>query len=258
MKTIELKDILENDELLNKTLFHFAPKDNYEVINRDGFKAEIGQNAMNIEKNPKVFFAEGPINLLRIADVWIRWISWHVSQRKYFGKNNENWSNEKFAQLKNDFASGDIFTDDVLGETYKIFLDMCKNFEYYTFDLEEGVDFSFSDIDEVKAKHLHDGVLSFSPVFMRMYGPYSDFTSIKTDRWNLHTFSNKGVSLDKISHVVSDEYRQDFNMLDMILEVRKKCLTNPKKKKQVSELAFLNDFLGKTRVLEDKTTISMM
>lgn len=255
MKTIELKDILENDELLNKTLFHFAPKADYEIVSNDGFKAVKGQNAMNIEKNPKVFFAEGPINLLRIADVWIRWISWHVGHRKYLGRNNENWSNEKFAQLKNDFASGDIFTEDVIDETYRIFLDMCKNFEYYTFDLEEGVDFSFSDTDEVKGNHLHNGVLSFSPAFMKMYGPYSDFTSIKTDRWNLHTFPNKGVSLDKISHVVCDEYGKDFNMLDMILEVRKKCLTNPEKKKQVSELAFLNDFLEKTCGLEKNATI---
>ena len=257
MKTIELKDMLENDEMLNKTLFHFAPKANYEVINREGFKAEIGQNDMNIEENPKVFFTQGPINLLRIADVWIRWISWHVSQIKYFGKNDENWSNEKFAQLKNDFASGDIFTEDVLSETYKRFFDMCRSFEYYTFDLDEGVDFSFDDIDEVKAKHLHNGVLSFSPAFMKMYGPYSNFTSIKTDGWNLHTFPSKGVTLDKLSHVVSNEYGSDFNMLDMILEVRRKCLTNPEKKKQVSELTFLNDFLEKTESLEDKSTMSM-
>ena len=46
-------------------------------------------------------------------------------------------------------------------------------------------------------------------------------------------------------------------MLDMILEVRRKCLTNPEKKKQVSELTFLNDFLEKTESLEDKSTMSM-
>ncbi len=257
MKTIELNDILENDKMLDKALFHFAPKDNYNEIQEKGFEAKIGNNAMGIEKNPKVFFSEGPINLLRIADVWIRWIGWHVSQKKYFGKNNENWSNEKFIQLKNDFASGAIFTEDILGETYREFLNMCMNFEYYVFDLEEGIDFAFDDVDEVKESHLYNGVLSFSPTFMMMYGPYSDFASIKTDRWNLHTFPNKGVTLDKISRVVSDEYGNNFNMLDTILEVRKKCLTNPEKKKQVYELAFLNDFLEKTCDLENKTTMSI-
>ena len=134
---------------------------------------------------------------------------------------------------------------------------MCMNFEYYVFDLEEGIDFAFDDVDEVKESHLYNGVLSFSPTFMMMYGPYSDFTSIKTDRWNLHTFPNKGVTLDKISRVVSDEYGNNFNMLDTILEVRKKCLTNQEKKKQVYELAFLNDFLEKTCDLENKTTMSI-
>lgn len=257
MKTIELNDLLGNDKLLDNTLFHFAPKANYELIERDGFKAEIGKNALNIEKNPKVFFTIGPINLLRIADVWIRWISWHVAHKKYFGKNNENWSHEKFVQLKNEFASGYIFTEDVLNETYREFFDMCKNFEYYVLDLEEDIDFSFNDVDEVKESHLHNGVLTFSPTFIKMYGPYSDFTSIKTDGWNLHTFPNRGVSPDKISYIVSNKYGNSFDMLSMIIEVRKKCMNNQKRKEQVNELVFLNNFLEKTNSLVNKTTMSM-
>lgn len=257
MKTNELNDILNNDEILDKMFFHFAPKVSYDEIQTKGFEAKIGKNAMGIEKNPKVFFAEGPINSLRIADVWIRWIGWHVCQRKYFGDNNEFWSNERNAQLKNDFASGDIFTEDVLNEIYKEFLDMCKNFEYYAFDLEEGIDFSFDDVDEVKGSHLHNGVLSFSPTFMMMYGPYSDFKNIKTDKWNLHTFPHKGVTPEKIFQVVSAEYGNDFNMLDVIWKIREKCLSDPEKKSQVEELVFLNDFLEKTQSLENKTTISI-
>ena len=85
----------------------------------------------------------------------------------------------------------------------------------------------------------------------------SDFTSIKTDGWNLHTFPNRGVSPDKISYIVSNKYGNSFDMLSMIIEVRKKCMNNQKRKEQVNELVFLNNFLEKTNSLENKTTMSM-
>lgn len=254
MKTVELQDILDNDEILNKTFFHFTPKTMFERIKKDGFKAEKGKNAIGVEENPKVFFVEGPINLLRIADVWIRWIGWNIGKEKYLGKNNENWSKERFYMFKNDFANGSIFTEEIINETYAKFLEMCKSFEYFTLNLEEGKDFIFDDIDEVKRNSFNKDNLSFSPAFMMMYGSYSDFTNIQTDKWNLHTFPYRGVSLDKISHVVSSKYGKDFNMLNMIVDIRRKCLSNPEKKKYIDELVFLNDFLEKTHSLEKDTT----
>lgn len=52
------------------------------------------------------------------------------------------------------------------------FLKMTTTFEYYVLDLEEGIDFSYDDIDEVKNRCVHDGILYFSKGFREMYGTY--------------------------------------------------------------------------------------
>lgn len=254
MERIELENLLSNDELLDRTLFHFAKKSSYETYQKLGFNAIIGENAMNIETNPKVFFAEGPLNLLRIADVWIRWTAFHIMKHTYY---KDGWSNDKQAVLLNDFAHGVYNEPEFLNETYSQFYNFCKGNDYYVFNLEEGVDFKFDDIDEVKSKNMNNGVLTFSPTFMHMYGPYSDFTNINTDKWNLHTMPGRGVSADKSYLVVSSKYGDDFNMLDMIREVYNKCLSNDKYKEQLSELVSLNGFLSKTHILEEENNMIM-
>ena len=49
---------------------------------------------------------------------------------------------------------------------------MTTTFEYYVLDLEEGIDFSYDDIDEVKNRCVHDGILYFSKGFREKYGTY--------------------------------------------------------------------------------------
>lgn len=255
MREVELENLLNDNETLNKTFFHFAPKSAFESINEKGLLALKGKNSQGIEENPKVFFTEGGLNLLRISDIWIKWFAWHIAREKYFGKHYKDWTKEKAAAFKSDFENGKIYTEDIMEKAQNKFLEMTTTFEYYVLDLEEGIDFSYDDIDEVKNRCVHDGILYFSKGFREMYGPYSDFESTKMDKWNMHTFKNKKVSKEKLMHVVSSKYGKDFNMLDMICEVRKKYIEEAKS--QIDELTFLNKFLEKIGKIENETTIKM-
>lgn len=60
-------------------------------------------------------------------------------------------------------------------------------------DLEEEVDFSYKDIDEVKAQRFNRKLLK------TVYSKQIKINSKKMDYWNMHTFSNKSISPNKIS-----------------------------------------------------------
>lgn len=91
---------------------------------------------------------------------------------KYFGKHYKDWAKEKAAAFKSDFENGKIYTEDIMEKAQNKFLEMTTTFEYYVLDLEEGIDFSYDDIDEVKNRCVHDGILYFSKGFREMYGTY--------------------------------------------------------------------------------------
>ena len=43
-------------------------------ISEEGLHPIIGENAMGIEKNPKIFFSKGEIGILKVTEVWARWL----------------------------------------------------------------------------------------------------------------------------------------------------------------------------------------
>ena len=254
MKTIEVENLLNDEVLLKKSFFHFAPKKVYDSISKYGLIPDVGKHSLGLEKNPKVFFSEGGINLLRVADTWIRWLSWHVAREIRFGVNYEYWTQEGEMEFRKDFANKKVYTDDVMNEVFNRFLNMTSNYEYYILDLKERIDFSYDDVDEFKTGFIKDNVLKFTPSFREMYGPYSNYSNVNMDKWNMHTYPNIGVSKNKIYHVTSSKYGKDFNMLDMIREVKSKYNSNPKYKSEIDELKFLNSFLdSKDYVIKNPT-----
>ena len=60
-------------------------------------------------------------------------------------------------------------------------------------DLEEEVDFSYKDIDEVKAQKFDRKLLK------NVYAKQNKMSSKKMDYWNMHTFSNKKIEPSKIA-----------------------------------------------------------
>lgn len=85
-----------------------------------------------------------------------------------------------------------------------------KNGLLLKLELEEDIDFSYNDKDEIKSKGYikrHLEVCGYSE-------KYSDLNSNIMDRWNMHTFSNVIISPSKISLIKLDN---SYNCLDILL-----------------------------------------
>ena len=77
---------------------------------------------------------------------------------------------------------------------YKYFDNFLKKYILLNLNIDENIDFSFEDVDQIKAKNYPKAYLikgGYSP-------KYSDLETIKMDRWNLHTFSNHGIDASKL------------------------------------------------------------
>lgn len=205
-----IKDIREIDR--NKMFLHYTNMDNLNGIAKKGLEPNIGINAKIIEKSKKVFFSIGDKGALVIMDSWIKWlvakpksnfiyyIGAYLLKIRFFPKfihkiiityNQKNKNKYKWA--------------------YKTLNKILNNSIYLLLDLEENIDFSFNDIDEIKC-------VSNIPkdYIANLYAYDSDVNNKKIEYWNMHTFSNKVIEKDKISIL---KCRSNYNA-DEIL----KCL----------------------------------
>ena len=133
---------------------------------------------------------------------FIYWIGAYLLKVKYFpkiihkaiisfntkSKNKEKWSYTKLKQI-------------------------LDNSIYLLLDLKETVDFSFDDLDEVKAYSNYP-----KSYIKSLYAYDSDVKDIKMEYWNMHTFSNKIIKPNKISLL---NYNTDYsasNILKYLIE----------------------------------------
>lgn len=216
-------NILDINEIdVDNSYFHFTLEDNLESITKNGLIPVIGNNAANLERTPKIFFSVGASGTLQIIDAWIRWRLF-----KNIKKNN-------LYDYKNEFITGKGLTSELIETTYIEFYDYIKNCTYLKLDLEENIDFSLDDIDEIKAYFNKDEMLK------KMYGPYSNINSSKMEKWNMHTFSNHIIPPTKINIIKCNE---SFSALDIIKELSTRYTQE--------NLTYLNNFLEYIKEFEN-------
>lgn len=86
-------------------------------------------------------------------------------------------------------------------KSFKIMKESLENSCFLILDLEEEIDFSYQDINEVKAQRFDRKLLK------TVYAKQNKMNIKKMDYWNIHTFSDITISPDKISLVkVNDSY----------------------------------------------------
>ena len=86
-------------------------------------------------------------------------------------------------------------------KSFKIMKDILDNSCLLKLDLEDGVDFSYKDIDEVKAQKFDRKLLK------TVYAKQNKMSSKKMDYWNMHTFSNISIPTNKITLIkINDSY----------------------------------------------------
>ena len=219
VRTIDIKDINSS-----KYFYHYTNIRNLSSILEKGLIPKIGVNSKVIEKSKKVFFSFGDEGILVIMDSWIRWliykpksnlIYWigaYLLKIKYFPKiiHKTIISHNKTSKRKIEWS-------------YSKLKNILDNSIYLILNLQENIDFSFDDVDEVKAFSNYP-----TNYIESLYAYNSNVNDSKIEYWNMHTFSNKIVEPEKIILLkYSDSYRASLIVKYLIEKnmefVKKNC-----------------------------------
>lgn len=243
-QTAEEMPIIELTEE-NIIHFHFTETKFLQDIQENGLEARIGSNAFGVEETKKVFFSEGIDNVAKCIDVWIRWriVAYHKTNTlpkyieeefgqpvdmQYYQDHSElsDRDVQRYAEayqraldrFKKEIAEGKLSTSEARSHAYEDMYKCWKNRSYLSLDLEEGEDFTRTDISE-------DKKLAFetdSKDYLRyMYGEY-EFDSLQMDTWNMHTKAGQGVDPSKIKGVLAVDGKTDgLSVAQRIYEIVK-------------------------------------
>ncbi len=233
--------IIEYNNIKQESIFlHYTSIKNIDSISKNGLLPKIGKNSIVIEKTKKVFFTEGEKGALLIIDVWIKWliekpnckliyiIGAYLLKTKFFPKiiheiimvNNRKSKKKKSKAFK---EMNKILNDSV----------------YLLLDLEENIDFSYDDIDEVK-----DLSNIPSKFINEMYPNIKKNRNSKIEYWNMRTKTNKIIEKDKISII---SIKNSVKAIDIIKHLAMNNIEFIEK-----ECFYLNNFLNDKTLLEQE------
>lgn len=183
---------------INSNYFHFTWKSNLSSIEEKGLLPKKGMHAKYIEETEKVFFVQGLDNLLILFDCWInvyKKIPILPALKITYGLGSKAMRSKYFPMFLVDFYFMIIKNSKRHKKyAYKIFDKLLDECVLLHLELEENKDFSFSDIDQIKAR----GYRKRHLIELGYSEKYSDINSNKMDNWNLHTLTNKGINPSKL------------------------------------------------------------
>lgn len=189
MKEIDIKNVD-----FDKCFFHYTDKNNLDSILENGLLPKIGKNSRNLELTKKVFFTIGFDNTLILMDSWIKWLTLRPDSEFIYACGSFYMKHKIFPRILVDKLFAVWIKSD------KGILKACKKLDsileksiYLKLDLEENVDFSYEDVDEVKKQTFSRKQLGY----IYKYG--YDVNDPKLEPWNMHTLSGKIIEKDKIS-----------------------------------------------------------
>ena len=206
-------EYIDLDEINNNLFLHYTSIDNLDSININGLQPKIGKNSKVIEKTKKIFFTIGDKGALVIMDSWLKWlVAKPVSNFIYYigafllkiscFPNVIHKIIIKFNKNKKKYKW-----------SYKKLKEILDNSVYLVLDLEEGVDFSYDDVDEVK-KFSH-----YPPSFIEnLYAYDSNVLDEKMEYWNMHTLSNKIIETNKIHILRLKNQTKASEILKILIE----------------------------------------
>lgn len=186
------KDITEID--LKRTFFHYTCKHNLSTILKNGLEPRIGENALYVERTPKVFFAEGEKGIITIMDVWLRWLTAKISTGKFkYWLGTVIYIRIPFCikSIPNSMVKKSLNSKKKRLIAYSKMKDILEESVFLILNLEENVDFDYNDIDEVKKTYYES--------FLRLlYPKSSNLKDHKMEYWNMHTYTNKIIEPQKV------------------------------------------------------------
>lgn len=221
VKNIAIQDIQNID--IRFSFFHYTNKDNIASIDKDGLIPKIGDSATGIELTEKIFFAIGPTGVFSIFDSWIRWL---IAKRvtDLPGKKADipvyrfctfmmrlPLLHHLVAIIANFIVWLEFHFKPFKIKSFQIMKKILDNSCFLILNLEEGIDFSYKDFDEVKMQKFDRNLLK------TLYAKQNKMSSKKMDYWNMHTFSNVSIPTNKITLLkLNDTYTCTDILLWMI------------------------------------------
>lgn len=199
-KNIKIIEI--NDVDLSSVFLHYTSIYNINNIAEQGLEPRIGQNSKGIEKTKKIFFSIGDKGALIILDAWLRWLISRPNNKYIYRIGAYLIDKPYFPSFIFDITFKKWHKSEYkLKKACKKLKKILENSIYLVLNLEENKDFSFHDIDEVKMSKIPQKYLNL----IYRYGQNTN--NKKTEYWNMHTYSNRKISADKISLLkINDSY----------------------------------------------------
>ena len=232
------------------SFFHYTNIKNIESICKNGLISKIGDSATGIELTEKIFFAIGPKGVFSIFDSWIRWL---------IAKRLTDLPGEKadlpfyrfctfvmclplirhlISIVVNMVVWFEFRFKPFKVKAFKIMKKILDNSCFLLLDLDEEVDFSYKDIDEVKFQKFNKKLLK------TVYAKQNKMNSKKMDYWNMHTFSNINIPPNKITLL---KFNDSYDCLSILLWM----IENTKLDLKVLS-PFLYEFLNYYNLLDKK------
>ena len=259
IKNINIEDCTKEE--FEKMCFHYSLKKNKNSIDENGLQTRIGRNSEGIDKKEAIYFSYGIEAMLETWDVWLKWRAnrlgnpyWQEENKEIIEKIDNGTATEqerkeyfwKIKQWNEEFTSGKYREDkDKMTFLFDFQMDEMKASNYYLLDLKEKEDFSFDEIDVKKEENLKRKDIPNDmnyKIFKEMYGQYSDFESVKVDKWNMNTFLGKKITIDpsRISQIVTPDGKDD--VLSVVLYLYDKYKEITPEDKQV-EFDILDEYM---------------
>lgn len=216
---IIVKDIAQID--IQHAFFHYTSKKNLDTILENGLEPRIGENSLYVEKTPKIFFVEGEKGIITNMDVWLRWLTSKCGTSKFVYWLGTFYMRTPFCikNIPNNIVKKKLKNTKKRNMIYKKMKNILDNSIFLILDLKEDIDFSYNDIDEVKNTY-------YSSFLKLLYPSDSNLRNPKIEYWNMHTFSNKIIEVEKISLLKDNNSDNANDILINIIERNIKYIKN--------------------------------
>lgn len=217
MRNIKIVDIRSLD---NNVFYHYTSKNNLDNIDINGLEPRIGDNAIGIEKNEKIFFTIGITNSLILMESWIRWLiaksPTEIPTRKiripFYRLCCFILRIPIFKPLLTLFVKIELKIKLKKINAYKKLKNILDNSVYLKLDLEREFDYSFNDIDEVKNRNFDRKLLNL------MYPHKSNVNDTYMEYWNMHTIPKHTIPTTKINLVKIGESFKASDILEYMVK----------------------------------------
>ena len=211
-KNLIVKDISQID--LKHAFFHYTNKQNLDTILKIGLEPRIGENALYVEKTPKVFFAEGEKGIITIMDVWLKWLTGKISTGKFrYWLGTAIYMKIPFCikSIPNNMVKKSLASIENRSKAYAKMKEILDNSIFLVLDLKENIDFDYNDMDEVKNTY-------YESFLKLLYPSDSNLKDNKMEYWNMHTYSNKTIDPKKIALLKNKDNYDANSIIDKNIE----------------------------------------